>query len=185
MTRHAMPWGLKALVGCVLVAALGLVLAAGLGRRDAQPDSSLPVTQQPDRPAPALTGTTLSGQRFDLERLRGKVVVLNVMASWCAPCRAELPVLAHAEDRFGGPAVEFVGIAMRDDPADTRQLLADTGTGSMTVLLDPDGVGAVDLGVRGVPETFVVDRTGSVRLHAFGPVTDAWFDRWLSPLVAS
>lgn len=182
---RAMPWGVKAFVGCLLVAALGLVLAAGLGRHDAQPDSSLPITQQPDQPAPTLTGTTLTGAHFDLATLRGKVVVLNVMASWCAPCRAELPVLADAKSRFSGTGVEFVGIAMRDDPADARQLLTDTGTGSMTVLLDPDGVGAVDLGVRGVPETFVVDKAGSVRLHAFGPVTDAWFDHWLSPLVTA
>lgn len=184
MTRPGRPGTIKIVGGLAAVVLVGLVLAAGLGRGTDLPDSGLPITKQPDRPAPDLTGTTLSGEPFDLSRHRGSVVVLNVMASWCTPCRDEVPVLAEGADRFAGRDVRFVGVAMRDDPEDTRELLARSGAQSLTVLMDPDGVAAVTLGARGVPETFVVDRSGTIRLHAFGPVSAAWLDQWI-PVVAS
>lgn len=182
--RHRRRAAIKAGLGLASVALVALVLAAGLRSGSDSADSGLPITKQPDRPAPELTGTTLSGEPFDLARHRGSVVVLNVLASWCAPCRDEVPALAAGARRFADRDVRFIGIAMRDDPADTRELLSDTGSESLTVMMDPDGVAAVTLGARGVPETFVVDRSGTIRLHAFGPVSAAWLDEWL-PAVTS
>jgi cytochrome c biogenesis protein CcmG/thiol:disulfide interchange protein DsbE len=121
----------------------------------------------------------LQGKPFDLENLRGRVVVITVMASWCAPCRAELPELAAAAERFAPRDVQIVGLAMRDDPHDALALLRESNADRLLVVADPDGIRAVGLGARGVPETFVVDRDGKLRLHALGPITEQWLDKYL------
>jgi cytochrome c biogenesis protein CcmG, thiol:disulfide interchange protein DsbE len=187
MSRGRLRWAAKILLAVCAVAGTAVVLAAGLVHNGGAPqaDSSLPLTQRPNHPAPALAGETLHGDPFSLTGLRGHVVVINVMASWCAPCRAELPVLEQASTRWADSGVRIVGIAMRDDPDDARALLAETGTESMTVVPDPDGTMAVDLGVRGVPETFVLDPAGTVRLHAFGPISAEWLEQWLPKVVSS
>lgn len=187
MIHQRLRGSMKLLIAIGAVVFTAAVLAAGLVRHDPAGSAgvTLPLTQQPDQPAPALVGDTLRGDSFSLAELRGEVVVVNVMASWCAPCRDELPLLADASQRWAGDAVQIVGIAMRDDPDDVKAMLAETGAESMTVVPDPHATMAVALGVRGVPETFVIDRGGTVRLHALGPITAEWIDEWLPPVVSS
>ncbi|WAL69554.1 redoxin domain-containing protein [Amycolatopsis cynarae] len=162
--------------GVVLVV-LGFVLARGLDSPSPGSGSSgLPVTSTGDEPAPALTGRTFDGAPFDLAALRGQVVVVNVWASWCGPCRQELPALAEQARRREGSGIRIVGLAMRDDLTAARRLLAETGASGLISVLDPDGTQAVRWGVKGVPETFVVDPAGHIRVHAVGPVTGQWLD---------
>lgn len=172
---------------CATLVILAITLSQGLSWRQTATaaESPLPVTQHDDRPAAPLRGTTVTGQPFDLGQLRGDVVIVNVMASWCAPCRRELPVLADAAARWAPEHVRVVGVAMRDQAADTTALLRDSGASSLTVVADPDGGHAVAWGVRGVPETFIVDRRGHLRVHAFGPITADWLQQQLTPLVTS
>lgn len=184
MSSRRLRLALQIFLAAAVVVAVGAVLAAGLRTQasSSDADASLPVTQELNKPAPALTGKTLQGDPFDINDQRGRVVVINVMASWCAPCRAELPVLAAAAQRFAGNDVRIVGLAMRDDADAAQALLRETHTERLTVVADPDGTRAIDLGVRGVPETFVIDRSGNLRLHAFGPITGEWLDRHLQRL---
>lgn len=179
-------WIARTAAGVAVVVAVGAVLAAGLvsHRQGTDAEAALPVTRTLDRPAPDIAGMTVQGKQFDLAGLRGKVVVINVMASWCAPCRAELPELVAAAQRYSDSGVRLVGLAMRDRPGDTALLLQQAGAQDLPVLADPDGTRAVSLGVSGVPETFLVDRSGSLRLHAFGPVTSGWLDRQLAAMDA-
>jgi cytochrome c biogenesis protein CcmG/thiol:disulfide interchange protein DsbE len=72
---------------------------------------------------------------------------------------------------------------MRDQAADTASLLRDSGATALTVVADSDGSRAVEWGVRGVPESFIVDRRGHLRVHAFGPITADWLQQQLTPLV--
>ncbi|OBB35714.1 redoxin domain-containing protein [Mycobacterium sp. 852002-51961_SCH5331710] len=185
MSPHKVRLSLRIVLAAAVVAAVGAVLAAGLRTQSSSGGAgmaALPVTQQLNKPVPTLTGKTLQGQPFDIDALRGRVVVINVMASWCAPCRAELPTLAAAAQRFAADDVRIVGLAMRDDTEDALALLRETDAERLTVIADPDGTRAVELGVRGVPETFVVDRSGNLRLHAFGPITGEWLDKHLRRL---
>lgn len=185
MIRRLGSWG-RLVIGIAVVAVLAAVLAAGLRNHNATPPrADLPVTRPLDEPVPDLSGKTLQGNDFDMSRLRGRVVIINVMASWCAPCREELPELAEAAHRWPADQVQIVGLAMRDNPDSTMRLLRDAGAADLTVLADPDGTRAVSLGVRGVPETFVVDRSGTLRLHAFGPVTAEWLGRHIPSLAAT
>lgn len=134
--------------------------------------------------APPLAGRTLAGGSLDLAQLRGEVVVVNVWAAWCAPCREELPLLVATGDRSPGRGLRLVGIDTRDGERQARELLAAVGGDPRSVVVDPDGRIARDWQVRGVPESFVVDPTGTVRAHRVGPVTRAWLDAAVEPLLA-
>ncbi len=182
MTARGPSWPVRLAVAAVTALAVGTVLAAGIVDRGtgAGPDPALPVTLRPDRPAPPLTGRTPAGDPVDLAALRGSVVVVSVLASWCPPCRAELPVLVDAARQWRGRGVHFVGVAMRDNDSHAAELVRAAGGQALTIVADPDATRAVSLGARGVPETFVVDRRGIMRLHAVGPVTPDWLDRSLS-----
>ncbi|MEU4678831.1 redoxin family protein [Micromonospora sp. NPDC023737] len=163
----------------LLVVAVAVVLAAGLRTGTAPTTGAAgdPI------PAPALDGATLDGGRFDLTEARGQVVLVNVFASWCGPCRDELPLLADTVRRWSPHGLRVVGLNLRDGPEAVRALLAETGTTGLTVLPDPDGTQAVRWGVRGVPETFVVDRDGRIVARQQGVVTRQWLDQRVAPLL--
>ncbi|MET7752243.1 TlpA disulfide reductase family protein [Micromonospora sp. NPDC005367] len=165
----------------LLVVVVGVVLAAGLRTGPAQTTGAAgdPIPA----PAPALNGNTLDGGRFDLTEARGQVVLVNVFASWCGPCRDELPLLADTARRWSPHGLRVVGLNLRDGPEAVRALLAETGTTEITVLPDPDGTQAVRWGVRGVPETFVVDRDGRIVARQQGVVTRQWLDQRVAPLL--
>jgi cytochrome c biogenesis protein CcmG/thiol:disulfide interchange protein DsbE len=166
-------------------AALALT-AAGLGaalRGSPEPAYTGAPTQVLDQPAPDLVGTALDGSRFDLADHRGEIVVVNVWASWCAPCRTELPLLAETARSWSAAGVTVVGLNVRDTPEAAQELLSEAEATSLTTISDPTGELAVSWGVRGVPETFVIDREGRLRLWAQGVVDAAWLRERVGPLV--
>ncbi len=128
------------------------------------------------REAPALSGTTLDGDRLAEQRWRGRTTVVNVWASWCGPCREELPVLA-AFAAQAGPGVAVVSIDTRDGPAAARSLLEEVEAQGLVAVQDRDGRMAVDWGATGVPETFVVGPDGVIRARVRGGVTRSWLER--------
>jgi cytochrome c biogenesis protein CcmG/thiol:disulfide interchange protein DsbE len=180
----------KALMAMLVVTAVGVLTATLWHGLYQQPDTSVsaasPVTVERSQPAPSLSGKTLPGKHFDLAALRGSVVLINVWASWCEPCRTELPVVTAAARGWSAYGLVLVGLDVRDDPGQARALLAQLDPqATMTVVADPAGAAAVDWGVRGVPETFVIDRSGLLRVWAQGAVTQAWLERWVRPLLTS
>jgi cytochrome c biogenesis protein CcmG, thiol:disulfide interchange protein DsbE len=131
--------------------------------------------------APPLAGPTLAGGTLDLADLRGDVVVVNVWAAWCAPCREELPVLVSFESAHAG--LRVVGIDTRDGERQARELLARVGGDPRSAVMDPAGRLATAWGVAGVPETFVLDAVGTVRSHRLGPVSEGWLADHVVPLL--
>ena len=174
MTRLLLRGALAAGVVVALAAMLGGALLA-----------EAPTPAGVGEPAVALVGTTLDGERFDLAELRGDVVVVNVWASWCAPCRDELPALADAARRWGEDGLHVVGISTRDRESAARGLLREVGASALPSVVDQDGRLALSWGALGVPETFVVDRSGVVRARLAGAVDEAWLERHAAPLLAS
>lgn len=162
-----------------LVAFLGLAIVLGLGlQRDprALPSALL------DRPAPPIDLPLLddSKRRFDLNKLRGQVWLLNVWASWCAPCREELPALRVLTGRDNVP---LYGLNYKDEAVQARTLLQQVGNPYLGSAVDTNGRVGMDYGVQGVPETFVIDAAGRIRYRHVGPVTAAiWRDK-LMPVV--
>jgi cytochrome c biogenesis protein CcmG/thiol:disulfide interchange protein DsbE len=120
------------------------------------------------RDAPDFEVTSFSGDPLRLSELRGQVVVLNFWASWCPPCRDETPLLEAAQDNLGDDVV-LVGMDIWDAEDDARDFLEQYGV-TYTVGHDGSGSVAVDYGVSGVPETFVIDAQGRIVARLPGEV---------------
>ena len=127
------------------------------------------------RPAPDFLVRDLEGRTYSLSALRGSVVFINFWASWCQPCKEEMPSLQALYNRFkGDPRFRLVTILYRDDYEKARALMK-TGNFEFPVLLDPGGKSAAAYGVTGVPETYIVDKKGILREKVIGPAD------WNSP----
>jgi len=110
----------------------------------------------------------------------GAPVLLNVFASWCAPCRAEIPLLSrHAADG----TLTVIGLAYKDKPEATRDFLETLGNPYSRIGVDRDGRVGIDLGVYGVPETYVIDGEGRIRHRHVGEVTERTVQDTLLPLL--
>ena len=129
--------------------------------------------------APSITSTTVSGVAFDLASLRGRWVVVNFFASWCPPCQQEQPELvAFAyEHRAPGDAA-VVGVVYDDATSSARGFARSSGA-TWPAVVDPGQRIALDYGVRGPPETFLVSPSGVVTAHLDGPLTARGLDYWL------
>jgi len=175
----------RAAVGAAVVG-LALTLAACSGAADATVagdqgfvagDGTIVVVPADQRvPAPALTGTTLTGEDFDLADHRGQVVVLNVWASWCAPCRAEAPTLAALAGEYAGHDVAFVGLNTRDSDVSARAFVDRYRLGFPSVI-DRDGqlqlLFADSLPPQAIPSTLVIDPDGRVAGRVLGRASES------------
>jgi cytochrome c biogenesis protein CcmG/thiol:disulfide interchange protein DsbE len=134
------------------------------------------------KPAPAFTLAQLQepGKSVGSQEMRGKVWLLNVWASWCAACRVEHPVLM---DMARAGKMHLVGLNYKDERDNGLQWLAQHGDPYVASAFDPDGRVGLDYGVYGVPETFVIDKRGIVRLKHLGPLTDEFVNKTLLPLL--
>ncbi|MGY6633542.1 MAG: DsbE family thiol:disulfide interchange protein [Alkalilacustris sp.] len=130
------------------------------------------------RDAPEMTLGALAGRtHFDNEDLRaGEVTIVNFWASWCPPCRAEHPMLEY----IAGTGVPVYGVNARDDPANAQAFLNELGNPFAGIGTSRDGRAAIDWGVYGMPETFVVDGDGRVVTRFAGEITErVWRERLL------
>ena len=134
-----------------------------------------------DKPAPPIDlPLQAPAQRLDVQSLRGQVWLLNVWASWCGPCRDELPVLRDVAQRHGIP---LYGLNYKDKPEDARDWLARNGNPYVASASDTDGRVGIEYGVYGVPETFVIDGAGRIRYKQLGLITpDIWRTR-IQPVI--
>ena len=159
-----------AVVPLVVLAALAALFVGWSLKRDpsVKPDALVgrPV---PETVLPMLTGSQPGPGHVDLKTAGvGKPMLINVFASWCAPCRIEHPKLMALKDR----GVAVVGVAWKDDPAATRAFLDELGDPYAMVLVDAEGRAGLDLGITGAPETFAVDAMGRVVAKFSGPLVD-------------
>jgi cytochrome c biogenesis protein CcmG, thiol:disulfide interchange protein DsbE len=134
-----------------------------------------------DKPAPSFDLAALSGpDKLDLDALKGKPFVVNFFASWCVPCRIEHPLLMRLAEENHLP---LYGIAYKDRPEDAKKLLGTFGDPYRLVGLDENGDTGLNFGVYGVPETYVIDKTGRIRRRFVGPLTAETISNDLLPLL--
>ena len=168
---------LRFLIPLALFVALAWFLYAGLSLNPREVPSPLIGKPAPAFALPRLDDPTQTVKREDL---LGKVWVMNVWASWCAPCREEHPlVIALAKQR----KVPVIGLNYKDRPGDARNWLERLGNPYAATLIDFDGKVGIDFGVYGVPETFVVDAQGIVRFKHVGALTPQVISQKLEPVL--
>lgn len=136
------------------------------------------------KPVPAFDLPPLmeGGEGFDNEDLaKGGPTIVNVWASWCGPCRQEHPVLVELAKQ---PGVRLFGINYKDDPDSARAFLSKLGNPFEKIGADRSGRTAIDWGVYGVPETYVIDAEGNMAYRHVGPLTEQAVREELLPLIA-
>ena len=168
---------LKFLIPLSLFVVLVVFLGAGLRLDPREVPSPLIGKPAPEFKLPLLHDANATVSRQDL---LGQVWMLNVWASWCAPCREEHPLVVDIARR---KLVSVYGLNYKDAPAAATQWLRQLGNPYTGVLVDADGRVGIDYGVYGVPETFIVDRQGIVRLKHTGPLTAAVVRDKIEPLL--
>ena len=133
-------------------------------------------------PLLAIALPDIAGQEQALAQWKGKVLVVNFWATWCAPCRDEMPLFVKAQAEHGARGLQFVGVAV-DEPAKVKAFAAEIGLNYPALI---GGYGAMELSktlgntVMALPFTVVVDRSGKVVLTHLGPMKSAQLDRLLA-----
>ena len=173
-----------ALVAASVVAVLVALLVGVLATRT---PSTERVTESPliGRLAPAIVGSTLDGESFDLSELRGRWVVVNFFATWCIPCIEEHPELVAFDEDHSAKGDASVVSVLFDDEADKAREEFDKRGGDWPVVIDDEGAVGVAYGVARVPESFLVAPDGTVVQRLVGGVTRAQLDSLLEQYEAA
>ena len=157
-----------AILPVIAFAALALLFWRGLSGDPSAIPSALIGKPVPEFSLPAIAGMGVPG--FDSASLKkGQVTVINVWASWCVPCRLEHPLLMQLARRSD---IRLVGLNYKDEPENARRFIGTLGQPFAAIGADEAGRAAVDWGVYGVPETFIIDGSGIIRYKWIGPLTE-------------
>ena len=150
-------------------------------------------TPLPGKPAPSFALQVFApgqpplalrvGDTIRSERLLGKVTVLNFWASWCLECRREHKDLSTTALLYANKPVQFVGVLYRDQQAPALTWIEQMGGQTYPSIDDPDARMAIDYGLYGVPETFIIDPKGVVAHKEVGAVTEALLRQWIDSLM--
>ena len=137
-----------------------------------------------NRPAPPFSRTDFAGARISLSAYRGKLVLLNFWATWCAPCRVELPRFAAWQKQYGPQGLQILAVSMDDDPALVRDFLRQIQP-NYPVLRGDARLGERYGGVLGLPVTLLIDRHGIIRARIEGEADLAAMEAQIRKLLTS
>jgi peroxiredoxin len=173
-------------LGLLVLVAMVLLNLPKAGSQTGNPGSvqDLSVTpKEVNYPAPELALENVNGQTEDLTDFRDRVVLVNNWATWCPPCKAEMPTLVafyndHAKDGFMIVAIEA------GEPRQQVQKFADQYQMSFAVWLDPNGKALNAFGNGNLPNSYVIDRAGTVRLAWTGEINRSMLEKYVTPLLA-
>ena len=184
--KDASAWQRRLIVFVPLLAFLALaglfMLRLGAGDPSRIP-SALIGQPAPSTDLPPLAGLERDGKPvpgLDGSDLKGHVTVLNVWASWCVPCRDEAPLLMELA---ADPRIRVIGINYKDQPDNARRFLGRFGNPFVANGADANGRAAIEWGVYGVPETFIVGRDGRIAYKLIGPITPDNLAQGLKPAI--
>lgn len=165
-----------------LLAFIGLAVLLFVGvRMNSGKDNSAIASPLIGKPAPALNlpELVMPEQQISIAQLQGKAYVLNIWGSWCVSCRVEHPVITE----LAKSGALVVGYNYKDSDEDATRWLADYGNPFVLIVQDEDGSAALDWGIYGAPETFVIDAKGIVRFKHIGPLTSEIIEQSIRPIL--
>jgi cytochrome c biogenesis protein CcmG/thiol:disulfide interchange protein DsbE len=169
------------ILGLVLVVALAAWAVHG-GSSCSSPEPVGIHPAEPGQPAPTLIGATLAGAPLDLASYRGRPVIVNFWASWCAPCQAEFPLFEAALASHAADGLTMIGVIYQDTPAAAQGFAAGHGA-SWPDVADPCASIATAYTVVAPPQTYFIDRTGILRSRQIGQITGPDLDRQLATIL--
>lgn len=134
--------------------------------------------------APNFTLKSNTGKNIKLSELRGQVVLLNFWASWCGPCRQEMPLLEKLQQRYNALGFTVLGVNVEEDPSKARTLLKDISV-TFPILFDTQNTVSKQYKVSAMPSTVMIDRDGNMRyLHkGYKPGDEAQYKKWVKQLI--
>ncbi len=162
--------------GVVALCLLGLYVA---GRRKA----AAPKVTASGNLAPDFSVTDIDGKKLSLSDYRGKVVLLDFWATWCTPCRAEVPAFVEMQQKYGPQGFQVVGISMDDDAKPVREFYRDYKI-NYPVAIGDDKLAQGFGGVLGLPVNFIIDREGRIHAKYLGATDVAVIDKAVSDLLS-
>lgn len=157
---------------------ISILIIAGLYIKQQPKQQSLQL-KPVNRPLPAFTIPTSKNQPFDLQHIK-RPALLNIFASWCQPCYQEHPFLVHISKQYNVP---IYGINWKDTPENLTNMLHKLGNPYHLILQDTKGQLALELGVTGAPETFIVNKDGIITHKIIGVLTEQLFADEVLPLL--
>ncbi len=167
------------IIGAVVV----VVATLYFGTRNISDLPSFGINSGQHMPAPQVTLTDLSGQKLDLASYKGDVVLVDFWATWCAPCRAEIPHFVHLQDRYRNQGFRVVGISMDDGPGPVREFYQQYRM-NYPVALGNAKVAERFGGVLGLPVSFLVGRDGRIYARHVGETDASVFEGEIKELLA-
>uniref|UniRef100_UPI0001E30688 Thiol:disulfide interchange protein, thioredoxin family protein n=1 Tax=Chlorobaculum tepidum TaxID=1097 RepID=UPI0001E30688 len=132
-------------------------------------------------PAPSFSGVTVDGKPFSSASLKGKAYIVNFFATWCPPCRSEIPDMVQVQKTWASRGFTFVGIAVNEQLPNVKNYMKTQGIIYPVMMATPELIrafnGYIDGGITGIPTSFVIDASGNVSGVIVGPRSKADFDR--------
>jgi cytochrome c biogenesis protein CcmG, thiol:disulfide interchange protein DsbE len=179
MRRYAVAGVITAVVVALLV-----VLAVAVAGNKNSLDAQVAAGKLPVAPAASMALPVLGGKSTrSLASFRGKVVLVNMFASWCPPCQAEAPVLRQAQQMLAAHNGTVLGITYQDDPTNDISFVHKYGV-DYPVLRDPTSDFAHAYGVSQIPDSFVITRSGKVQALDRAQITSGWVNRTLPKILS-
>jgi cytochrome c biogenesis protein CcmG/thiol:disulfide interchange protein DsbE len=173
-TQERKSGGLWLTIFVVLVVAIPIILIT-LKEKDSGPRFKMPL--QEGKPAPDFTFPDLDGRQVSLSDFTGKVVLVNIWATWCPPCRDEMPSMQKLYERFKGEHFEILAVSIDADGREAVAPFMQQMNLTFPALLDPEEKIRSLYAITGVPESFIIDRNGILARRVIGPLD------WTTPKV--
>jgi len=160
---------MKRIVVYCLLLSVALLVCSGCSKKK-EPAAVAEVAEQ--KPVPDITVNSLKNLPLKLSSLKGKVVLLNFWATWCPPCREEIPSMMKLNSAMAGKPFQMVAVSIDEGGLPDIEAFFKSSGFSLPAYTDPGGIAGKTYGITGVPETFVIDKNGILIKKVIGPL--AW-----------